>query len=330
MLNSKSIPASRLWLMICATLGIIVGIIVVYGCMSSGPSEVPPPAPAEAPAPTPVAAERRTISPEAIEKANEQLNWAHGQSFACLDQNFAPVEQVFAIAQTREFAERCLSFRSKWLLLKDKLYESDEHTELIESAFRECIFDETELERILAQSAAAYVQEINSIDGEMLVRLAVDVAGLPSDSVPGFDSTKLHARYSNALQRAVAASRSDVLDTVKRETVSFIVSEAISAAMVQVGVSSGVLAAGAASGWTTFGTGLIIGILVDFAIQQYSDPVSELAAELDERLQELRAAILYGDEESPGLIPRLQQYAQARGVARRDALQEILIGSSAR
>ncbi len=171
MSNSKSIPPSRLWLTACATIGVIVGIIVVCGFMSSGPSEVPPPAPAEAPAPIPVAAERRTISPEAIKMANEQLNWAHGQSFACLDQNFAPVEQVFDIAQTREFAERCLSWRSKWLLLKDKMYESGEHSELIESAFRTCIFDETELERILQHKVrAAYVQEINSIDGEMLVR----------------------------------------------------------------------------------------------------------------------------------------------------------------
>ena len=35
---------------------------------------------------------------------------------------------------------------------------------------------------------------------------------------------------------------------------------------------------------------------------------------------QLKAAILHGDEKSPGLIPRLRDYAQGRSVARRDAI----------
>ncbi len=93
----------------------------------SGSSESIPPV-NDAPAPR-APREQRTISPEAIKAANEQLNWAHGQSFARLDQQFAPVEELFAAAQSREFSERCLSWKSKWLLLKDKIYESGEHTE---------------------------------------------------------------------------------------------------------------------------------------------------------------------------------------------------------
>jgi hypothetical protein len=100
--------------------------------------------------------------------------------------------------------------------------------------------------------------------------------------------------------------------------------------MVQLGVSTRILAAGATSGWVTFGAGLVIGILVDFAIQQYSDPVSELALELDGRLEDLKNAILYGYPESPGLVFRLREFAEARALARRDAIQELFSGLAAR
>ncbi len=176
------------------------------------------------------------------------------------------------------------------------------------------------------------VQEVSSIDGEMLVRLRVDLASLPSGAVPGFDAEALHASYSEALQRAVAASKSDVLATVGRETVSFIVQEVIQTAMVQLGVSSGILAAGATSGWATFGAGLVIGILVDYAILQYTDPVGELAkAELDGRLDQLKIAdSLRRRGVACGLIPRLRDFAQVRALARRDAVQELFTGLATR
>ena len=317
------------WLFVWATLGVLAGTMLFS--LFSGPSESAPPPPADAPAPrAPQEQVQRTISPEAINAANEQLKWAHGQTVVRLDQHFAPVEELFAAAQSREFSERCLSWKSKWLLLKDKIYESGEHTELIESEFRSCIFDEAELERLLEQCTRAYLQEVGSIDGEMLVRLRVDLESLPSGAVPGFDAGELHSRYGDALQRAVSASRSDVLATVERETVSFIVSEVITAAMVQLGISGGILTAGATSGWATFGAGLVVGLLVDFAIQQYSDPVSELALELDGRLEDLKNGILYGYPDSPGLMFRLRDFAESRALARRDAIQEMFTGFAAR
>jgi len=311
------IQKARLFLFLCATAGVAAAIIGLNGLtVTSSQSDV-----IRVPA-----QEIRKVNPEAIKMANEQLNWAHGQSFARLDQHFAPVEELFNTARVREFSDRCLSLESKWLLLKDQLTDSGEHSALIESAFRSCIFEEAALEQLLQQCTTAYVQEVGSIDGEMLVRLRVDLESLPSGAVPGFDANTLHQRFAEAIKRSVMASKSDVLAMVQRETVSFIVSEVVTAAMVQLGVSSGILATGAASGWATFGTGLVVGLLVDYAVQQYSDPAGTLTAELNQRLQELKSAILYGDQESPGLIPRLREFAQARAVARRDALQEVFNG----
>lgn len=320
---SDSTPGLMSWLRtLCyAALGVCAGIVVI-AFLHDLPEMRKKLSPSFAQEPVLTPAQRAT------NMANEQLNWAHRESYARLEAHFAPVEEFFRTARTRDFAETCLSWESKWFLLIDKLDGSTKHAQLIEAAFRRCIFDPTELERILAQCTTAYVQEVGSIDGEMLVRLRADLSSLPSGAVPAFDADTLHARYGDALQRAVAASQSDVMATVERETVSFIVSEVMTAALLQVGVSSGILTAGAASGWTTFGAGLVVSVLVDYAVQQYSDPVGKLTADVNARLNGLKTAILNGDQQSPGLIPRLKSFAENRGIARRIAVQELLKGDS--
>jgi hypothetical protein len=301
------------------TAGVIVGLVQlnIYSWMLHVSTEKRVP---------PAAEETRTVSPEAVTVANQNLNWAHGESMGRLEPQFAPVEELFDQADVYTFAESCLSWRSKWLLAKDKLFDSAEHAALIDAEFRRLIFDHEELERLLTQCTTAYVQEMKDVDNDFLVRLSVDWQGLPAGSVPGFDPELLRAQYNHAVRRAIEASKSDVAGLVQREAVGWLISEVMTTALVELGVSSGILATGAAAGWGTFGVSIVVGVLVDYGIQQYTDPEGKLAAEVGNRLQQLRHAILFGDEEAPGLIPRLQEFANERAKARRDAIQEYLYG----
>lgn len=307
------LPTSRNWLYGYGSAGVLAGVIlaVIFSSWSNDSAPVPPPS--------------NSISPEAVEMANAQLNWAHGQSSERLEQAFAPVDALFNSARPRAFAETCLGWQSKWLLIKDKLNTSNEHIQLIEQSFRTSIFDQAELERLLQQCTTAYVQELNSIDGEMLVRLRADLATLPAGTVPAlFDSEMIQANYRESLQRAIAASQSDLLAEVGREVVSDVVGNVITAAVVKLGVSSGILGTSAASGVATAGLGLAIGFGIDLVITEITDPVGKLTVEMDGRLRTLKEAILNGTSESPGLIPRLRAFSQTRGIARRDAVQELL------
>ena len=304
-----------------ATIGIVAAIAIMAICLAAGSGEGTPIG-----ALPPVSASRE-ISPEAIDFANEELEWAYDESFTRMQRQFMPVEELFASARVEEFAESCLSWRSKWLLAKDKLFDSSEHAALIEGEFRRCIFNHEELEQLLEQCTKAYLQEMKSVDSDFLVRLSVDWQGLPAGSVPGFQPEALQTHYNTALKRAIAASKNDVIGLIQREAVSFVVSEVMSAALLELGVSSGVLATGAASGWATFGVGLAVGLLVDYGIQQITDPVGKLTFDLSARLEDLRTAILFGDADSPGLIVRLQEFANERAVLRRDTIRHYLFGT---
>jgi len=312
---------TRLGRLLLAGFGVTVGMVIFAVCGAVNPGgggHVPPPVPTH----------RAEASPEAVKIANDNLNWAHGEALGRLEPQFTAVNELFDQVQVSEFAESCLSWRSKWLLAKDKLFDSAEHAQMIDGEFRRCIFEHEELERLLAQCTTAYVQEVKNVDNDFLVRLSVDWQGLPAGSVPGFDPATLRAQYRDAVQRAIEASTSDVVGLIQREAVGWLISEVMTSALVEIGVSSGILATGAAAGWGTFGLSIVVGILVDYGIKQYSDPEGKLALEVGNRLQQLRQAILYGDKDSPGLIPRLQEFAVERAKLRRDAIQEYLYGNT--
>ena len=310
MLKFKLVRTSKASMFALATAGvltaIVVGRVITMSCTQT--SSAPGPSQTQS-------AVTSTIDPKAIEMANEQLNWAHNESFARLDGHFAPVASLFDAARTQEFAESCLGWTSKWLMLKDGINDAGEHATFIAGEFRSHVLDHDELQRSLEQCTKAYVQEVDSIDGEMLVRLQVDLASQPAGTVPTFDAASINARYADALQRAIVASRSDVLAMVKREAASFIVSEVVSAALVQLGVSSGIIATGAASGWATFGTGLLVGVVVDYAVQQYTDPAGELARDLDTRLQNLQRRDPLRQRRIARADPAPREFAQTRAVA---------------
>src|SRR5260370_139259 len=62
-----------------------------------------------------------TPAQRAANMANQHLGWAEREALIRLEAHFAPVDELFRSVQTKSFADSCLSWDSKWLLLKDKL-----------------------------------------------------------------------------------------------------------------------------------------------------------------------------------------------------------------
>ena len=72
-------------------------------------------------------------------------------------------------------------------------------------------------------------------------------------------------------------------------------------ATTELGVEGGVLAVGASSAWTTFGVGLLIGIMADQILNWWLDPVSELSKKLSREFDRLHDLIVEGDGKEMGL-----------------------------
>jgi hypothetical protein len=116
---------------------------------------------------------------------------------------------------------------------------------------------------------------------------------------------------------------------LEREVVSMVAGEVLTAAAVELATSTGILSAGAASGVVTFGAGVVVGIVADWAVSwaydRMYDPVGELTKKMNEQLNGMEEMILVGDAEHPGLDVRLLTYAQERAEARNAAIQDALL-----
>lgn len=325
MFRVKASSTSKEWRqMICLWAGMALVLAVAVGLLVVN-SEVSPEGQSQN-AIAPVA-----IRPATIDRLDEHLAWAHDESLSRLPGHFAAVDRMFKEANTSEFADDCLSWESKWLMAKDQFTNAGEHAAFIRNAFSRHVLNGDKLERLIAQGVAAYGNELDSIDGALLVRLQFDASNFPGGKIPSLHPDALHAEQSLVVDEAVEASKADVLPAAMREIVSWVVSDAITSVVLQVGESIGILTKEqATTGWMPVGTNVAVGLAVNGAMKDVSNPVGELQASLDRRLQQLRNRILEGDAKSPGVLPRMREHALARETARRQAIDAFLSGASVR
>lgn len=318
MLKVTSLPHSKSWLAACLVAA-IVGVICVIDALtpegtvqniiglSSSPAVTSP-----------------AIAPEVI---REQVEWARSESLKRLEGHFGAIDELFQQARTHEFADTCLGWESKWLLAKDQFTNAGEHPKFIKDAFRRSVLDGDQLQRVLQQCIAAYQQELDSIDGEFYVRLEIDRERLPESNgvVAGMDGNSAH--QMQIVQGAISASQSDLPEWIAREAVSWAVSEVTSSMLLSLGTATGVISEkDAKSGWKPFATNVAVGLAVDQAISEATDPVGKLQAVINRQLAGLRTAVLDGSAEAPGVLPRLRAYAETRSEARRESIQSIVSG----
>ncbi|MDX1964412.1 MAG: hypothetical protein SFX18_14770 [Pirellulales bacterium] len=272
------------------------------------------------------------VVPSALQLAGPHLTWAEHAAEQRLQAQLERIDQFFRQSKnhTPAFARDALSFSSKWRLILDYVpgTRGDRHVEYIRERFNEHIFSPEELETLLKQTIQAYVQQLDSLDNEVLVRVRVDTADFSTTyQLATWDERQLRAEYAAAVEKVIHASQADFANTAAGEVVSLIAGEVLTQVAVRLGISAGILGTGAAASPYTLGIGLVVGVIIDqivwWVYDWTADPKGELAHELNRKLDEIRLLII-GTEESPALKSRLTKYASQRANLRRAALLSLL------
>lgn len=265
----------------------------------------------------------------------KDLGWANQQSASGIGPGLTPVRELFWQARlgARLFVEDALGWDSKWKLVKDYFSKDDEHGKFLQEQFSKRIFSPTQLQSAVESSVSAYMRRLEDVDSQLLVRLQADLSSVPSEQfAPGVDRDAIQQIVNAAVREARTAAASDFRGMVEREIVSMVAGEVLSQAAVQLATSCGILGAGAASGTVTFGAGLVVGVIADWAVSwaydRLYDPVGELTKKVDQQLDQLERMIVIGDAKRPGLKKRLQDYSQRRSQARDAAIRGAILPSA--
>jgi hypothetical protein len=269
-------------------------------------------------------------SPEEILKPH--LAWAEQESRKALSEPIRKINAFFANSKrnTRGFAEVSLGWGSKWRLMADHVpfTSGARHEAFIRTKFEEYVFEPAQLEAAMKEAVSSYLKQIESIEGQMLVRVRTDMADLPESApIAKLDAEQIQAAYQDALTQVLKTTHSNMRADIATELVSLITGEVLTQVAVRLGVSAGILGTGAATSWATVGIGLVVGLIVDQIVswvwESYANPKGNLAEALDRKLDDINHMIVEGAPKAPGLRERLQRFAIDRSTVREKAILSL-------
>lgn len=279
-----------------------------------------------------VVTELLDVRPDPEKLARPHLEWAEAETTKAIDESLQPIRVFFreSKGRTADFADDVLGFRSKMKLVWDTLPMTEKvHPTFVRTRFEEKIFRPVDLEHVVEQAVAGFLQQLDGIEGEMLVRLRTDMSDFPQAyPLEQIDRDVLKKSYNEAINVALEASGEDLTQATSELIVSTVAGEVLTVVALRVGVSAGILGAGGASGTVTLGVGVVVGLIVDqivsFVWDWYADPKGSLAADLNGRLDDMSLLIVSGTDGQGGLKAELRQLAESRAKLRREALLKIL------
>jgi hypothetical protein len=285
--------------------------------------------------PTPFRAPSSTADTrrEAVARTQKSLAWAERKASRALDGNLVPLNDFFADVKQRtpDFADDVLGWGSKWRFVADKtpFTKGGRHAAFLRRAFEQHLFKPDELRRAIEQAVRGYGDDLTAIENRMLVRISEDLNDLPAAELPEFAGHEtLLAAYEAALERAMERVGDDVTADVATQIVSLVAGEALTQVAARWGVSAGILGVGAGSSWATLGAGVVIGLIADQLVSWiwdwWADPRGSLAAELNEKLDDLHELIVDGGDQTGGVRAALVQFAVRRAKLRRAAVLGML------
>jgi hypothetical protein len=278
------------------------------------------PAAAAAPASLDEAAARA----HAWDRAQPLLAAAERQATATLDKRLDSIHAFLDERKpgARAFAERLLSLRGKWELVKSHIGDQGDYAAFLQEAFGEHLFAMQDLEKAVATAVRSYLAELESIEEELLVRLRADLADdeLPRTVIPVLRSEQaLRSHYHELSQRVAEDVRTDLGIVAGREVVLWqatnvatdLTLEVGAAVVSRLGISSTILAAGAASTWRTLGVGLVVGFVLDVVINRIIkaagyDAEEKVAERVVQMLDDLGRTITDGDPEARATLKKLK------------------------
>lgn len=244
-----------------------------------------------------------------------------------------PIVDLLNRAQIKvpKFSKTALSFASKWRLIADSVpYTKGDRNEIyLREEFESIVLRSSDLEEAIQESIASFLQEIRSIENQMLVELRADLDDFPQvDWSKWKDDATLREQFDIAIATAMESSNTDFKNAVGSQLISLIAGEVLTQVAVRVGVSAGILGTGAASGWATLGIGVVAGIVIDQVVstvwKYWDNPETELTEQIQSQLSNLQRLICEGDETTRGLRQHYTRVSEERDSLRRLAIHSLL------
>ncbi len=257
-------------------------------------------------------------------KAQPLLDAADRHAALALDKHLGSIRAFLddRKAGSRAFAERLLSLRGKWELVKAEVGDKSSYTEFLQEAFNEHVFPMEDLEKAVAAAVRSYLAELESIDDDLLVRLRADLA---DDELPRFAIPTLHSdqafrsHYRELSQRVAKDLRTDLVVVAGRELFLWEATNVATdltvnvgtAVAARLGVSTAILGTGAASTWRTLGVGLVVAIVLDAVVNRIIktagyDAEEKVAERIAQTLSDLGSTITDGDSEARFTLEKLK------------------------
>lgn len=281
--------------------------------------------------------ERRKVAWKII---SPRIEMAQKEALKAIDIRSQDVRDFFAEREKRipAYAERVLSFRSKWELAKSNIpgADKDAHTRFLKEEFSKIVFSEAELGYAVSDAADNYVRDIQAIENALLIKIRADLNDVPACAgmLPDLNTDILfRERFVKVVgglsDKAGTDAKVDVGRLVGSEIAAAITIRVGIAVATRLGVSSAILGTGTAAAPETLGVSIVAGIIVDqiagWAIGWFYDPEGEIGKKLAADLNGLSALIISGDTKTRGLKQELRALAERRNLIRNAALQEMIL-----
>ncbi len=262
-----------------------------------------------------------------LERCQERIQGA-------VDENLVPIIEVLNYARNRtaKFSTVALGFGSKWRMVADYVpfTQGGQNETFLREEFESIVLKSSELEQAIELSIGGFLQELESIENQMLVDLRADLEDLPNSPLGvSLSPEELRGSFERTLQEVLAKSNSDFQGAVGSQLVSLIAGEVMAHVAIRMGVSAGILGTGAASGWATFGVGVVVGIVIDSLVSTvwhyWSRPEEDLTRQIQRQLDQMQKLICDGENGTEGLRGQMERIAEYRSQARETALRELLM-----
>ncbi|GEM_PF-6012026 len=261
-----------------------------------------------------------TAPPTLPPSIQAELDWANRQTHQAAAEALDPIDQLFAKAKkgTSEFAEEVLSFfGGKWKYLWSS---EEEFRKYLQEQFAEKVLHPDEVKQAVEQTFKLYLKKCEQIDGDLFVRIRADVPDLESHPL---DSQ----RFLNLVQQYMAdtlrSSGDEIWESLLRDTVAgnvvvFIGEEIITQIIIIVARRVGLTVAATATSWETLGISILVGFVLDWVWNWWTDPEGQLSNQLNQQLDQLHREL------RQELSKRMAQMSEARHVARIRVVEKAL------
>lgn len=270
-------------------------------------------------------------SPEQLAKPH--LEWAEKECERAIEEQLAVLDEFFIESKkkTPAFAQEALSWSSQWRLVVDYVpyTEGGRHEKFLRGKFDELVFSSQDLQVVVTNVVAAYLQQVKSIEGQMLVRIRADVADFPSQyKMAQIDSSQLELSYAELVGVSAGATKGVVEGEAANVLASIAIEKSLMCAARAFGVRSPFLAVGAATSLPTLGISVVLGLIIDqivsYAWDWCFDPEGSLTDELNTKIGEVNLLIVDGTAEGIGIRKQLSQFASERSTHRHQVILSLL------